>query len=148
MDIQAAKKRCEAATEGPWEFANGFYGWDMGIFPVGCKDRLNEAVVANNGHSNGDLNQANGDFIAHARSDLPAALEALEEAHRRGDGYKGESETSFARARRAEKALAEVQGKLGAVAGVRDALKNLRPKEGTVVYETLRRLDRILGESE
>ena len=82
MDTAAANRRCEAATPEPWEFVNGFYGWDMGIFPVGCKDKLNEAVVANNGHSNGDLSQADGDFIAHARTDLPAALEALEEAQK------------------------------------------------------------------
>ena len=45
-----------------------------------------------------------------AWEEAAAALEALEEARRRGDGYKGESEVSFARARRAEKALEEAQG--------------------------------------
>ncbi len=69
MDIQAAKKRCEAATPEPWSADNpdnrlvagsqGFWVADCGMSMRPCADR---------------------DFIAHARSDLPAALEALEEA--------------------------------------------------------------------
>ena len=78
MDLAAACKRCEAATPGPWEFTDGFYGWDSGVFPVGCEDKLNQSIFANNGHGNGDPTQADAEFIAHARSDLPAALEALE----------------------------------------------------------------------
>lgn len=43
----------------------------------------------------------------------------------------------------------EAQTKLEAVAAVRDALRDLRPREGTVQFETLRQLDAILkGESE
>ena len=44
--------------------------------------------------------------VGHAERQRRAAEARVEEAERRGDGYKSESETSFARARRAE-ALAE-----------------------------------------
>jgi hypothetical protein len=88
MDIQAAKKRCEAATEGPWEFTDGFYGWDSGIFPVGCEDKLNQSIIANNGRGNGDPTEADAEFMARARSDLPAALEALEEAQGKLDAVE------------------------------------------------------------
>ena len=79
-DLAAIRKRYEAASPGPWEFTDGFYGWDSGIFPVGCEDKLNQSIFANNGHGNGDPTQADAEFIAHARTDLPDVVEALEEA--------------------------------------------------------------------
>lgn len=52
LDTQAAKARCWAATPGPWTPAS--------ILHLAHKDDI--------------------EFAAHARSDLPDALEALEEA--------------------------------------------------------------------
>ncbi len=79
MDIQAARERCEAATEGPWLR----HQW-------GTKSQVVEAKV-NTETAPGikmvgqrilarEMLKANAEFVAHARSDLPAALEALEEA--------------------------------------------------------------------
>ncbi len=64
MDIQAAKARCKAASPGPWVKAAGGHihsrAWGQGW------------VARANGND--------AEFIAHARTDLPAVLEALEEA--------------------------------------------------------------------
>ena len=45
-----------------------------------------------------------------------------------------------------EATIIRLQKKLDAVEEVRDALKWLRPREGTVVFETLRKLTGILKE--
>ncbi len=75
FDPQAARERCEAASETPWT--------------VGTEPQLN--MVAECGDTRNGQSiyvfayrlasaEADADFIAHAREDLPAALEALEEA--------------------------------------------------------------------
>lgn len=105
MDIAAAKKRCEASSPGPWEpcahvagtdpdcpckYYGDVWGEDgetivafLGTCSVcpgdGCGCRTAPAV-----HDEMQR-QANGMFIAHARADLPAALEALEEAQKIAD---------------------------------------------------------------
>ena len=66
MDTAAAKKRCEAATEGPWYDSVGDVFRDAGE-PIARCQTLSKS-------------RPDARFIAHARSDLPAALEALEEA--------------------------------------------------------------------
>ena len=78
LDIQAAKKRCEAATEA-W-VAEGTYV--SGRVPNG---RPNGEIIgrfqpSRSGIISVEQDEANAEFAAHARSDLPAALEALEEA--------------------------------------------------------------------
>ena len=78
MDIAAAKKRCEAATPGDW--------WnESGVIHVAIGDgRASHpaSVPLRVDMTEEELQQAEDDakFIAHARTDLPAALEALEEA--------------------------------------------------------------------
>ncbi len=62
MDIAAAKKRCEAATLGPWVAEGG---------SILTSAKVPLALT---------MSYANARFAAHARTDLPAALEALEEA--------------------------------------------------------------------
>jgi hypothetical protein len=64
FDPQAARKRCEAATPGDWRVETF-----VSLFEI--FDEHGSSIY------NG---KANREFIAHARSDLPAALEALEEA--------------------------------------------------------------------
>ena len=61
MDTAAANKRCEAATKGPWDWGDSYILLDQWGRDV-------TALVANRS------------FIRYARTDLPAALEALEEA--------------------------------------------------------------------
>ena len=67
MDSAAAKKRCEAATKAPWMPTMHLsieVERDPGIFAgIGCFESMPDVI-----------------FAARARTDLPAALEALEEA--------------------------------------------------------------------
>ena len=80
-------------------------------------------------------------------ADLEAEVARLQE---RGDGYKSESETSFDRARRAEKALEEAQGKLRYQEpmikwyGVMVGWFAQHVRSGESNQELLPRLDRIL----
>ena len=80
--LAEARKLDAEATKGPWEYTHGFYGWDMGIYPVGVDDKLNHAIFANNGHGNGDPSDTNAAFIAAARTLLPQLADALEAAGR------------------------------------------------------------------
>lgn len=66
---EAARARCGAATEGPW---------------TRQPDRTDTAtiVIDNSGHLLWDAvglrNDADGDFISHAREDVPALLDEVE----------------------------------------------------------------------
>ncbi len=89
MDTAAAKKRCEAASKGPWA-SEGPGGWVSGPIPGG---RPNGEIIGRfrlerTGLHYEQDDQANADFAAHARTDLPAALEALEEAQRKNERLK------------------------------------------------------------
>jgi len=66
--LHAARERCEAATEGPWKF------WDISIdTSIGCKvTRLPGAILP--------TVKDDAKFIAHARTDLPLALDLLAQA--------------------------------------------------------------------
>ncbi len=86
MDIAAAKKRCEAAAKGPWRKLNQGRrdkpeSWVVSGVYTAPQGKL---IAVNPLHQGNDLSprehQANAEFIAHARTDLPAALEALEAA--------------------------------------------------------------------
>ena len=72
FDPQAAWERGEAATEGPWEASEEIRTHAMVVFQP-----ENGGLIIHDGEC---LSNADAEFIAHARSDLPAALEALEEA--------------------------------------------------------------------
>ena len=70
LDIEAIKARCEAATEGPWETDGSqvtCYGGEGAI-----TERLGIHEDAR--------------FIAHARTDLPAVVEASEMSIRVAEG--------------------------------------------------------------
>ena len=58
--IKEAQARCDAATDGPWR--------SRGM----CIDGPEMAIYDEGGHGAEDA-----DFIAHARQDLPAALEII-----------------------------------------------------------------------
>jgi len=75
MDIAAAKKRCEAATGGPWLVTDRNEAGDRYVGPA----EEYVAIVVRDALAR-LMTDANAEFIAHARTDLPAALEALEEA--------------------------------------------------------------------
>ena len=68
MDLEAIKARCEAATEGPWEFADvAREVWVSGG---------NIDVVS--GEDGAYISDADGEFIAHAREDVPALVAEVE----------------------------------------------------------------------
>ena len=77
---KAMRERCDAATEGPWvEASTEFDDW----FEVHCNyDCVRPIVVGLDGEwaSNGRVSEAVATFIAHARTDLPTCLDALDEA--------------------------------------------------------------------
>lgn len=68
--LQAARERCEAATKGPWTADH--YGNDECVVVSEATglpwDTISYAT------------EANGNFIAHARTDLPLALDLLTQA--------------------------------------------------------------------
>ena len=78
MNAAAAKKRCEAATEGPWAAipfqelaAAGNFMTEWGIVTrtkMGVMKKIRQ--------------EADAEFAAHARTDLPAALEIVQAAQK------------------------------------------------------------------
>ncbi|KKL09188.1 hypothetical protein LCGC14_2568350 [marine sediment metagenome] len=70
FDLVAAKKRCEAASEGEWRLVRSPHS-----------DRT--MIGAGGGKVIGAITGIkDAEFIVHARTDLPAFIEALEEAQR------------------------------------------------------------------
>ena len=90
FDHKAARARCDAATDGPWtarrDTSEPRKEWreiDAGRKRVVGGDwyerhRLGETET----HCGVFLSEQNADFIAHARTDLPAALDLLDEVER------------------------------------------------------------------
>lgn len=90
MDLEAIKKRCEAATEGPWEFVRDketsrewlFFGptrykrFDTVLFDTILSEYRDALYSAENGL---EFTDADFEFIAHARQDVPALIEYIEE---------------------------------------------------------------------
>ena len=71
-DIPEIKERYEAATEGPWEASEDIRTHAMVVFQP-----ENGGLVIHDGEC---LSDADANFIAHARTDIPALVTALEEA--------------------------------------------------------------------
>lgn len=76
IDLSAIRKRCEAATEGPWdnEDSTCVYSKPSGEPPV----LMAQALPEEGGYFTYQQKEANADFIAHARTDVPALLEECE----------------------------------------------------------------------
>lgn len=70
-DLEAIKRRCEAATPGPWEVNGSPH--DRHMATVG-----RHYITTPNREGRSSRNEAIAEFIAHAREDLPALLEAVE----------------------------------------------------------------------
>ena len=84
LDRPAARARCEAATEGPWKHRIQVLGnpgamseresdYYCGRGPYHQTDTMGDKLMRTKA-------DADALFIAHARTDLPAALDALDEA--------------------------------------------------------------------
>jgi len=115
FDPRAAMARCKAASSGPWEPSaakNDVLDPKLDIIACFCEREDYEA---------------DAEFIAHAREDLPAALEALEEAQggwnaaaaelARHDCNVGEFGCSAPDSKGpcTKHQLAEAQGRIGAI---------------------------------
>lgn len=93
---KAMRERCEAATEGPWEQLSMKYGTvDQGHEPQKFVPLTAYDYV----------------FIRHARSDLPACLDALDEAEKRIASYARHSAESVDSFRALHKRIAELEGR-------------------------------------
>lgn len=64
FDPKAARLRCEAAPEGPWTVQRGDYPYAY--------------VRYEDGEDTSVMRGEDAEFVAHARADLPAALDLIE----------------------------------------------------------------------
>jgi hypothetical protein len=76
LDRKAARKRCEAAAEGPWQVnrhdnQGGDINWQV---QCGGPADLGRMSFFNSSDLEGPRVRQNAELIAHARTDLPAAL--------------------------------------------------------------------------
>ena len=69
LDLDAIRARCDAATRGPWTYD------EAGYVDVGLPRSRSIAI----GIEIDATAKSDGDFIAHARTDIPALLAHIEE---------------------------------------------------------------------
>lgn len=77
---------------------------------------------------------ADAEFIAHARTDVPALLALLDKARALGDRHQLETEQQRERAERAEAELAEARGAIERVKALADANDARLSKSGAASY--------------
>ena len=87
---QAARERCEAATDGPWEFACGFVSRVNGT-------EIDDVIGVDSQSLSLSCSEYDGQFTAHARTDLPAVLDALDEADKKIERLKRELRRAYPR---------------------------------------------------
>lgn len=75
---EAIRKRCEAATAGPWEWKDVTESFLFGPESMWVGEVINRELPEPIENSKHDV-----EFIAHARTDIPALLSALDEAEKR-----------------------------------------------------------------
>lgn len=86
-ELAAIRERCEKADTAPWRLWPD--GWEeesglryITVLGGGTPDSIDEHCIANvSNYGQGDEQcEADAEFIAHARTDVPFLLDALEEA--------------------------------------------------------------------
>jgi len=82
IDLTAIRARCNAATKGPWYIRYQFNLFSGERFVAGCGGH-----ESNKRESVHRENIPNAEFIAHARTDLPALLDLVEEFKTTLRGY-------------------------------------------------------------
>lgn len=77
--LDAIQARADAATEGPWEAIDAFdeNGEDWLYSEIRHTYRADGIVWPNQILGTTDLEEADAEFIAHAREDVPKLVEAL-----------------------------------------------------------------------
>ena len=109
-EIQAARERAEKATKAPWHQSPHSIERDYVFDP----DNDPVAVARTRQGNAGAFrrNEANADFIAHAREDIPMLCEALAEAQRKNEDIAGANLDLNGEMQRLRDELAEAEGKL------------------------------------
>ena len=88
-ELEAIKRRCNAATVGPWGIVELDGKWVVGIMRGGLKDRVwieDSSCIER---------REDADFIAHAREDVPALLAEVERLRAILKAVKSEIENEF-----------------------------------------------------
>ena len=84
--LDEIEARANAATEGPWEWEGEAKGeWEIGANSLVPSRRPDDPVLYGYGYDASGIevkNPADAEFIAHARTDVPALLDALEKVLR------------------------------------------------------------------
>lgn len=84
--LDEIEARANAATEGPWEWEGEAKGeWEIGANSLVPSRRPDDPVLYGYGYDASGIevsNDADAEFIAHARTDVPALLDALEKVLR------------------------------------------------------------------
>ena len=79
--LDEIEARANAATEGPWEWEGEAKGeWEEGANSLVPSRRPDDPVLYGYGYDASGIevsNDADAEFIAHARTDVPALVEAL-----------------------------------------------------------------------
>jgi hypothetical protein len=84
LDLDAIKVRCEAATPGPWETADQWSSTPgrVNVNAFRHPERRGSHRAATweecGGERIAETSRANAEFIAHARSDMPALVTEVE----------------------------------------------------------------------
>ena len=81
LDLEAIKARAAAATEGPWEWDDPTIGqhWSRPEpWATVVDDEVNCGGYCYGGSSSPIKSDADGQFIAHAREDIPALVAEIE----------------------------------------------------------------------
>jgi hypothetical protein len=105
IDLDAIKARAEVATPGPWEEDGSE------IYVVGSRAWVAESChLAEYGvTAHGDLD---AEFIAHARTDVPALVAEVERLRADLAGVGRMAREDYARAEQAEQALVAAQAEM------------------------------------
>jgi len=79
-ELAAIRARCDAATPGPWRFGVGDrkYIGQSELLVVAC-DEARELDIALVDVEGGGYHHQDAEFIAHARTDVPALVARVEE---------------------------------------------------------------------
>jgi hypothetical protein len=88
-EIKAARERCESATEGPWRVAR--YDGCHVLVPDGTVRDSGGKLDYGGGVMCHDIREADAEFIAHARTDLPRALDEIGRLSARVSEITGEN---------------------------------------------------------
>ena len=90
-DLEAIKARAAAATEGPWEWDDPTIGqhWSRPKpWATVVDDKVSCMAYCYGGSSSPIKSDADGQFIAHAREDIPALLYEVERLQHRLDAVE------------------------------------------------------------